>query len=448
MPEFDLVVIGGGNAGLTAAHEVARAGRKVALVDRGPVGGLCSLAGCNPKKVFVRATEVLQELRDAETHGIHIDGLQVDWERVWKRKRSFTDPVPAQTEKSLKEAGIQFVRGSARFVSANTIQADSTELRAEGFVIATGSHPRRLTFPGAEHLKISDDVLELRQPPKRMLMVGAGVVASEFGHVFARLGTQVTMVMRTKRALANYDDDFVAPWIRYSRDKLGIEFLTDAQVEAVEKIGEQLRVHIRTTEGAVTRDADFVLNAAGRVPSIESLALENAGVKVGPKGVLVDSYLRSTTNRRLFAGGDAHGKWQLSPIASYEGRLIARNFLEEDVQPADYSAIPHVVYTVPPLAAVGMTEAEAREAGREVVVKKSEMTGWKVYAIAGAQLAFAKVLLDNSSGHILGAQLLGDGAAEDIHLFALAIRAGIPAAELSEMVYAYPTFASAIPHLV
>jgi glutathione reductase (NADPH) len=448
MRDFDLIVIGGGNTGQAAAHAVARAGRKVALVDRGPVGGLCSLAGCNPKKVFVRATEVLQEVRDAEAHGIHVEGVRMDWQRVWERKRSFTDPVPEQTEKSLAKSGVELIRGEARFVSPEVLRAGQTELRAQAFVIATGSHPRRLTFPGAEYLKISDDVLELREPPRRMVMVGAGVVASEFSHVFARLGTKVTMVMRTKRSLANYDDDFVAPLVRYSRDKLGIEFLTDSDVESVEKTGEELRVHIRTADGSITRDADFVLNAAGRVPSIEALALENAGVKVGPKGVLVDSFLRSTTNRRVFAGGDAHGKWQLSPIASYEGRLITRNFLEGDVQPADYSAIPHAVYTVPPLAAVGLTEAEAQEAGREVVVKKNEMTRWTVYAIAGAHLAFAKVLLDSSSGLIVGAQLLGDGAAEDIHLFALAIRAGIPAAELSEMVYAYPTFASAISHLV
>lgn len=448
MREFDLVVIGGGNTGQAAAHAVARAGRKVALVDRGPVGGLCSLAGCNPKKVFVRATEVLQEVRDAGMHGIQLERVGIDWQRVWERKRSFTEPVPQQTEKALAKSGVELIRGEGRFISAEAIRAGGIEMRAQGFVIATGSHPRRLTFPGAEYLKISDDVLELREPPRRMVMVGAGVVASEFSHVFARLGTRVTVVMRTRRALANFDDDFVAPLIGYSRDKLGIEFLTESDVESVEKTGEELRVQIRTSAGRVTRDADFVLNAAGRVPAIESLALENAGVKVGPKGVVVDSYLRSSTNRRVFAGGDAHGQWQLSPVATYEGRIVAKNFLEGDVQPADYSAIPHAVFTVPPLAAVGMSEAEAREAGRDVAIKRNEMTGWKVHAIAGSHLAHSKVLLDRSSGHIAGAQLLGDGAPENIHVFALAIRAGINAAQLQDMVYAYPTFASTIPSLV
>jgi glutathione reductase (NADPH) len=164
--------------------------------------------------------------------------------------------------------------------------------------------------------------------------------------------------------------------------------------------------------------------------------------------VIVDRYLRSATNRRVFAGGDAHGEWQLSPVASYEGRLIARNFVEGDVQPVDYSAIPHVVFTVPPLAGVGLTEAEARAEGRDFIVKENDMTNWQVFAIAGSHLARAKVLLDKNSKQILGAQLLGEGAAENIHLFTLAMRANLTADYLRDMMYVYPTFASSTPYLV
>ncbi len=199
-----MVVIGGGNTGLAVANRVSRAGRHVALVDKGPVGGLCSLAGCNPKKVFVRASEVLDEVRRASEHGIDVAGITVDWERVWRRKHSFTDPVPESTERGLAEKGVERIRGVARFASPDTMVAAGEEVRAEAFVIATGSTPRRFSFPGAELTKTTDDILELRRPPERMVIIGAGVVAFEFSHVFARLGTKVTILMHSRRALAGF----------------------------------------------------------------------------------------------------------------------------------------------------------------------------------------------------------------------------------------------------
>lgn len=447
MGEFDLIVLGGGNTGIAAARAAAGRGKKVAVVDRGAVGGLCSLAGCNPKKIFVRASEVLQEMRDAGEHGVQGNGWSVDWQKVWERKHRFTDPVTKATEKSLASAGVELIRGKAQFLSPESIRADGSEMRASGFVVATGSHPRRFTFPGAEYLKTTTDILEVQQPPRHLVIVGAGVVAFEFGQIFARLGTKVTVALRGTRALANFDDEFVAPLIAFS-EKLGIEFLRNAQVEKVEPEGDQLRVHLITPAGPLSRQADFVLNAAGRVPAVNSLDLAAAGVEVGSKGVIVDRYLHSTTNRRVFAGGDAHGEWQLSPVASYEGRLIARNFVEGDVQPADYSAVPHVVFTVPPLAGVGLTETEARAQGRDFIVKENDMTNWQVFAIAGSHLARGKVLLDKNSKRILGAQLLGEGAAENIHLFTLAMRENLTADSLRDMMYVYPTFASATPYLV
>jgi glutathione reductase (NADPH) len=405
------------------------------------------VAGCNPKKIFVRASEVLQEMRDAGEHGVEGNGWSIDWQKVWERKHRFTDPVSQLTEKSLASAGVELVRGDAQFLSPETIRAGGSEMRASGFVVATGSHPRGLKFPGANYLKTTNDILELQKPPRQMVIVGSGVVAFEFGQIFARLGTRVSVAMRTTRALANFDDDFVAPLVAFS-EKLGIEFIRHAQVEKIEPEGDQLCVHLTTPTGPLTRPVDLVLNAAGRVPAVESLDLSAAGVEVGRKGVIVDRYLRSTTNRRVFAGGDAHGEWQLSPVASYEGRLIARNFVEGDVQPVDYSAIPHVVFTVPPLAGVGLTEAEARAEGRDFIVKENDMTNWQVFAIAGSHLARAKVLLDKNSKQILGAQLLGEGAAENIHLFTLAMRANLTADYLRDMMYVYPTFASSTPYLV
>src|SRR5262249_29108250 len=335
MPDYELIVIGAGNTGQSAAHRVARAGRKVAVVDKGPVGGLCSLAGCNPKKVLGRATEGLTEVRQAAQHGIATGPVHIDWSRVIERKRSFTDPVSAQTEAGFRKAGIDLVRGRARFLGPDRIAVDGRELTASGFVIATGSQPRRVSVPGAELTGISDDILQLTEIPRRLLILGAGVVACEFGFVFARLGSQVTLVARRDRALADFDRDFMGPVIALG-ERLGIRFCWNSQAQSVRREGSALSVDIAGPQGTHAAPADFVLNALGRLAAVEDLDLARAGVKATEAGVEVDRFLRSPGNPRVFAGGDAHGRFQLSPVASYEGRVIARNFLDGPTREADY----------------------------------------------------------------------------------------------------------------
>jgi glutathione reductase (NADPH) len=276
-----------------------------------------------------------------------------------------------------------------------------------------------------------------------MAILGAGVVAFEFGQVFARLGSKVTILMRRGRALAGFDDDFIEPVVEFTK-RLGVDFLAESQFHSVSRTNGGLRVKISVRGESRSIEADFVLNAAGRVANVESLGLARAGVELNGNGVAVDAYLRSPDNRRIFVGGDAHGERQLSPVASYEGRVIARNFLGGDVQKVDYATIPRAVFTVPPLASVGLTEEEARRAGRTVDVAVHDMTNWKVYAIAGEPIARAKLVTEKGTGRILGAQLFGAGAAETIHTFALAMHAGITANQFRELVFVYPTFSSAL----
>jgi len=443
MRSYDFVAIGGGNTGLTASYRIAGAGKKVALVDSGPVGGLCSLAGCNPKKVLVRATEVLDEVRRAGEHGIDAPVRSIDWPKVIARKRGFTTPVPASTEEALRKAGVERLTGRARFISPESIRVEGEEIRAEGFLIATGSTPRPLTFPGGNLAKTTSDILELEQPPDSLVIIGAGVVAFEFGQVFARLGSSVSVLMPSDRALRGADEDLVEALVMHSM-RIGMEFFPHTGVKRIVSSGGRLSVEAETSGKARTWTADFVLNAAGRVPNLESLDLPAAGVASDKKGVVVDSHLRSPGNRRVFAGGDAHGSRQLSPVASYEGRIVAKNFLEGDVETVSYESIPQAVYSVPPLAWVGATEAEAREKGLRVVAPFYDKENWKVFAIAGERPAKCKVVVEEGSRRILGAHLLGVAAAEVIHLFAMAMRFGLTTTDLEKMVWAYPTFTSVL----
>jgi glutathione reductase (NADPH) len=310
-------------------------------------------------------------------------------------------------------------------------------------LVATGSTPRRLSFPGADLVKTTDDILELEEPPASLVIVGAGVVAFEFGQVFARLGSKVFMLVRSDRALRGADEDLVAALVEHS-NSIGMEFVLHAGVKKVARGNERLTVEAEVAGQPRTFAADFVLNAAGRVPALESLDLSAAGVATEKKGIVVDDYLRSPGNRRVFAGGDAHGRRQLSPVASYEGRVVAGNFLQGDVERVSYDAIPQAVYTVPPLAWVGLTEGQAREKDGKVGVTLHDMSSWKVYAIAGERPAKAKVVLEEATRRVLGAHIYGAGAAELIHVFAMAIRFGLTATDLEKMVRAYPTFTSAL----
>jgi glutathione reductase (NADPH) len=247
------------------------------------------------------------------------------------------------------------------------------------------------------------------------------------------------------RALGRHDPDLVDGVIRYS-EQLGITARFHSPVRAIGRRGDRLAVEFESDGKATALDADFVLNAAGRIPSIGELALERAGVTTDGRGVVVDDFLRSPSSRDVFAAGDAHGRLQLSPIASYEGRVVARNLIEGDVERVDYASVPKILWTVPPLASVGLTEVEARARGLDVSVVASDMAGWKVYAIHDDPVARAKVIVDRASDRIVGAHLYGSGAGEEIHLFAYAMHFGIKADDLRRSVYGYPTLASALPY--
>jgi glutathione reductase (NADPH) len=443
MEHFDFIALGGGNAGLAASKQIRTAGRKVALIDPTPIGGLCSLKGCNPKKVVVRATEVVQGIKDAAEHGVRTGPISIDWNAVIDRKHRFTDPVTARTEHGLQDAGIAYIKAPPRFVAPDRLEVDGRTLSFEGALIATGSAPRRLSVPGAEHVATTDAILELRQVPNTLAIIGAGVVAFEFGQVFARLGSAVHLLMHGQRALPRFDQEIVAKLVEHSRS-LGIVFHQGVEVQRIETQEARFALFLNTGE---TLTADFILNAAGRPPNIMDLDLEAAGVDYRPQGVAVNEYLRNTRNSRIFAAGDARGEKQLSPVASYEGALVAANFLHGDRTKVDLASVPSAVYTVPPLAMVGMSEDEARQRGLAIEVTHEDMSDWTVVNIAHIKPAHGKVISDKTTGRILGACLYSHAAEDNIQIFAMAMRFGITRAQLAEMVYAYPTFAGTLGYL-
>jgi glutathione reductase (NADPH) len=447
--KFDLVAIGTGSGASAVASRCRAAGWQVAIVDSRPFGGTCALRGCDPKKVLVGAAEVIDWAHRMKGKGISDERLRIDWPELMHFKRSFTEPVPKRREAGLTKAGIAVFHGRARFVGPNTVEVGEDVLEGRHVLIATGQKPADLKISGTEHLTTSDQFLELDELPKRILFIGGGYIAFEFAHVAVRAGAQVTIVHRGPRPLPLFDPDLVDQVVERTRE-LGIDVQLGTEVIGVEKSAGQLMVRAAASGEQRTFGTDMVVHAAGRVPEIDDLNLDAAGVNWNKEGVAVNEFLQSISNPAVYAAGDAaaSGGPPLTPVAGYEGVIVAANLLKGNRERPNYLGVPTVVFTIPALAAVGLSESEARKRRLKFRVKKELTAGWYAFRRVGETHSGYKVLVEQGTDHILGAHLLGAQAEEVINLFAVAMRSGMRAADLKHMLYAYPTQGSNIPYML
>lgn len=447
--EFDLIVIGTGAAGTGAAYKCQSAGWEVAVVDSRPFGGTCALRGCDPKKLLVGAAELTDWNRRMAREGVSANGAEIDWAALMRFKRTFTEPVPENREKAFAKAGIVTFHGRASFLDKTTLRVGDDTLTGRFVHIAAGARPATLGIPGEDHLTTSDQFLELEQLPGRIAFVGGGYIAFEFAHIASRAGAQVQILHRGARPLDGFDPDLVDVLAQATR-ALGVDIRLNTSVESVAREGGRLVLNATAGKSGQTFEADMVVHSAGRVPDIDDMNLEQAGVERGGKGILVSEYLQSVSNPAVYAAGDAaaSGGPPLTPVAGMEGRVAASNMLKGNHRRPDYAGVPTVVFTVPPLAAVGLQEEAAREQGLKFEVKHEDTSGWYSSRSVGLKYSGFKTLVEEGSGRILGAHLLGPHAEESINLFALAIRSGLKAHDLKRMIYAYPTSASDISYMV
>jgi glutathione reductase (NADPH) len=441
--KFDVIAIGTGSAASTVASRCREAEWQVAIVDSRPFGGTCALRGCDPKKVLIGAAESVDWTRRMKGKGIQAAELRIDWPELMRFKRSFTEPVPKRREAGFAQAGIAAFHGRARFAGPTTVEVGEDILEGRYVVIAAGDVPADLQIPGAEHLTTSDQFLELSALPRRILFIGGGYIAFEFAHVAALAGSQVTVLHRGSRPLALFDPDLVDQLVERTRE-LGIGLHVGTEAIGIEKCSDQLIVRALASGQTGTFQTDMVVHAAGRVPEIKDLNLDAAGIECEKRGVRVNEFLQSVSNPAVYAAGDAaaSGGPPLAPVASYEGQIVAANLLKGNHRRPNYLGIPSVVFSIPPLAAVGLSEREARERNLKFSVKQEMTSTWYSSRRVAESHSGYKVLVEEGTDCILGAHILGSEAGEVINLFALAIRSGMHATDLKHMLFAYPTSGS------
>lgn len=446
--EVDVLVIGTGEGGTTAAQKCAKAGRKVAIVDFRPYGGTCALRGCDPKKVLIGAAEAVAHSRQLVGFGIAAPAT-IDWPTLMRFKHSFTDQVPAGREASLQKAGVATYHGTACFLDAHTVQVGDQRVRAQQFLLATGAQPRRLGIPGEALLLDSTAFLDLAELPADFTFVGGGYIAFEFAHLVARCGVKARIVHRGARPLEGFDPDLVALLVAASREA-GIEILLDTAVQGIERLPDgRLQLRAEAAGQPITLTASLAVHAAGREPALQEMALEKAGVAYGPKGIAVNEYLQSTSRPEVYAVGDAADSGlPLTPVAAKAAFVAASNLLKGNHTPVAYGVVPTTVFAHPPLAAVGLTEAEARAQGKQFKVKHEVTTEWFTSRRLREPASGFKVLIDEETDQVLGAHLLGPHAEEIINLFAVAMHAQLPARQLQKLLFAYPTSASDIVYML
>jgi glutathione reductase (NADPH) len=437
MKQYDLIVLGTGGAGYQVAVKCKTAGWNVAVINDGLFGGTCSVRGCIPKKVLAGTADIADINRRLGEIGIVTNEPAMSWPELIKFKRTFTGPVPPSTEQALKEAGIDVYAGPPRFVGNLQLEVDGQQLEGKKVHIAVGAKPAKLPIEGFGHLITSDDFLELDNLPKRVLFVGGGYVSFEFAHIAARFGAQVTILHGDDHPLPMFDRDIIQTLLEASKE-VGINVEFSAAVQKIEKQGDNFIV---TAADGRTFEADLVVHGAGRPPAIAELNLEATGVEYDKRrGVLVDDYLRSTSNPNVYAAGDAAAAGPpLSPVAGVQGGIVADNLLGNEHKQPSYLSTPSVIFSTPTVAKVGYLEQEAKDKGIDFDTVNTDLTGWFDSKRLGLKYAKSKVLVERDTNKVVGAHLIGNHVEDLISIFSLAIELGLTTEQLKAPIFAFPT---------
>ncbi len=417
MNSFDVAVIGGGSAGYAAARTAHEAGAKVAIIDQGPLGGLCILRGCMPSKAILRSAEILSYMRRAKEFGL-LDVLpQADLNAIMNRKDSLVNEFAEYRIQQLRDNRFTLYESDASFLSPTELRVGDVNLTTSQTIIATGSSIRSVNLPGLETAGYitSDDALQLRTPPKSMLVLGAGPTATELAQFYCRIGTKVTIIQRSDHILSSGDKDLALPLEKQLRSE-GMEIFTGCQIQKIE-IESKMRVAHFTQSGISKKtSAEVILLALGRRPNIDDLGLENAGIKINNGKIIVDSEMR-TNQRNIFAVGDVNGLHEVVHEAVKQGEVAGYNATRQGLNARNIdNHLPiQITFTNPQIASVGLSEKDCIATATPYLSATYPFDDHGKSMCLGETNGHVKLICCKNTGRLIGAHIVGPEASEIIH---------------------------------
>jgi pyruvate/2-oxoglutarate dehydrogenase complex dihydrolipoamide dehydrogenase (E3) component len=447
---YDVIVIGTSQGGRFLPVELAGAGQRVALVERGPLGGVCVNTGCTPTKTMVASARLAYQARRGAEYGVRTGPVSVDLAAVRARKRAMVSGAQENYASRLAQDGLDLIAGEAHFTGQKTIEVALTDggtrqISAPVIVIDAGTRPRPLAIPGAGDVPVLDStsIMELDELPEHLIILGGGYIGLEFGQMFRRFGSQVTIIQNAARLMMLEDDDVSDEVAAILRDD-GITVLTSTEANQVEQAAGGLRLTVRTEDGPRQIEGSHLLSAIGRTPNTEALTPAAAGIRLDDRGFIeVDEYLE-TSVPGVYAMGDIKGGPAFTHLSYDDYRILRANLVRHDKASTRDRIVPYTMFIDPQLGRAGLTEREARAQGRAIRVAKLPMSAVVRAIETGETRGFMKAVVDADSGQILGCAVLGSEGGEIMTIIQVAMLGKLTAAAMADAIFTHPLLAEGL----
>ncbi|WP_421379695.1 mercury(II) reductase [Bacillus salacetis] len=444
--DYDLLIIGSGGAAFSAAIKAVVYGARVAMIERGTVGGTCVNIGCVPSKTLLRAGEINHLANVNSYKGLQTSAREVELESLIKQKNELVSELRTQKYIDLiEEYGFDLIEGEAKFVDESTVVVNGKKISAKRFLIATGASPSIPLISGLEEVDYltSTSLLELKKVPKRLTVIGSGYIGMELGQLFHHLGSEVTLMQRSERLLKEYEPE-ISEAVEKALTEQGIILVKGAAFERVEQVGELKKVHVTVDGKKKVVESEQLLVAAGRKPNTDSINLRAAGVEVGErKEILINDYAK-TSNEKIYAAGDVTLGPQFVYVAAYEGGLVADNAIGGLNKKLDLTVVPGVTFTNPSIATVGLTEEKAKEKGYEVKTSVLPLDAVPRAMVNHETTGVFKLVADAKTLKVLGVHIVSENAGDVIYAATLAVKFGLTVEDLKDSLAPYLTMAEGL----